>query len=177
MKIGVYEIINDPKPKLYKIKSINADLEEFKSENGIVDVLNRELKVNKLNAEHLYVIAQARNLFPLGILLCAIGHHCGVEYNNRTLGIGLLLLGAERFTLIHNHPFNNNDISYNDVNVTNKVEELSELLGIRFDNHIMITYDDAKYCIEENVVGQKERSAAALKKLKEMVKNNKEAVI
>ena len=146
MKVGVYEIINDPLPQLSQIREIDAKPSEFKSDKGMVTLLNRELNMDKLHAEHMYVIAHTSVLVPKGILLAAVGSGRKAEFDTRTVGTGLLLLGAERFTVFHNHPNKVKKLSKGDMVVTFKAQHMAAILGLNFDDHIMITEGFYDYC-------------------------------
>lgn len=50
----------------------------------------------------------------------------------------LLLLGAPRFIMIHNHPSGNCTPSSQDDNMTVTVSKTAELLGLNFLDHIII---------------------------------------
>lgn len=63
---------------------------------------------------------------PREVLLLALKHH------------------ASGIFLIHNHPSGNPEPSEADINVTNRVKESCELIGIRFIDHLVI--GDGKYC-------------------------------
>ena len=163
MKIGVYVIIDDPFPKLHKIMDINAKANEFEDDESMVEVLNRELRMDKLDVEHTYAVALTDTFYPLGIILCSIGTERENIHSNRTMAIGLLLLGAERFSLFHNHPHDLKGISDDDIETTEKVEIVAALFGLQFDNHIMITKDYFNYCVAK---GYSEQTLTALEKLK-----------
>ena len=167
MNIGVYDIINDPFPTLHRFMNISAKENEFRDDKSIVKVLNRELKMDKLDSEHIYILALTDSFYPLGILLCSVGNERRSTYNNRTAGMGLLLLGAERFSVFHNHPHGVKEISDSDRELTKKIELMAGLFEIQFDGHIMITQDYYDYC---NVMETNE----ALEQLKLLAKKNKE---
>ena len=146
MKIGVYNIINDPLPKLNKIKDIEVQIKEFEYDEDIVDIMNRELKMDKLSAEYIYALSLTYNLIPKGIIFVAAGTSEECTANLKDLAIGLLLTGAEQFMCFHNHTGGVKAISYDDRMLTNSYVNLGETIGIEFMKHIMITQDYYEVC-------------------------------
>ena len=60
-------------------------------------------------------------------------------------------IGAPKMILVHNHPSGDTTPSKSDFNITDKIYEASELLGIQFLDHIII--GNNKF---ESVFGAKE---------------------
>lgn len=139
MKLGVYNIINDPLPKLNKIRDINVEIKEFEYEHDIVGFMNRELKMDKLSSEHIYALSLTFDMKPRGIIQVAVGKCDECEIDMRELATGLLLTGAEQFMCFHNHPGGAREIPDTDKRVSGHYERLGDLIGVEFDRHIMIT--------------------------------------
>ena len=146
MKLGIYEIINTPLPKLYKQREIIVNEEDFKYEDEIVKILNKHLKMDKLSSEHFYAVSLTTSLYPKGILQLNIGSFNETIINKRDLAIGLLLTGAERFYIFHNHPGYEKKPSNEDIKITNEVQNLSNIIGVDFDKHIVITKNHYEEC-------------------------------
>ena len=146
MKLGVYDIINNPIPQLYEIKNINVNEKDFEYDSKIVSIMNDELKMNKLSSEHIYALGLTYGLYPRGIVQVSVGKCDGCVCNIRDLAIGLLLIGAEQFMVFHNHPGFNCEITQDDINLTGRFRSLSNIIGIEFIRHIMITKDIYKTC-------------------------------
>lgn len=139
MKIGVYDIINDPLPKLYKIKDITVNQEDFEYDEDIVKIMNKHLKMDKLDSEHIYALSLTYGLIPRGIIYVSKGDNEASKANLRGLAIGLLLTGAEQFICFHNHPGGNKNVSMGDKLLTERFDKVGDCIGIRFLKHIMIT--------------------------------------
>ena len=148
MKIGVYNIVNDPFPKLNLIKKITIKKDECKYDEDIVSMMNRELLLNKLSSEHIYALVFNLSLTPIGILQLGIGNYKESIVDMKVLGCGLLLLGGEQFMCFHNHPGGVKSISESDKELTSKYKELAELLDIYFIRHIMVTKNKYVECPE-----------------------------
>lgn len=148
MKIGVYNIINDPLAKLNLEREIDIEKEDLKEIDNIVEVLNKQLLFNKLSSEHIYAVGMTYGLIPKGIIHVSSGTCEGVEVDLRGLATGLLLMGAEQFMCFHNHPGGNNKVSKEDIELSDTYMRLGELIGIKYLDHIMVTQDKWYYCAE-----------------------------
>ena len=149
MKIGIYDVINDPIPQLYKIKDINVNQNDFEYDEDIVKLINKHLKMDKLDSEHMYALSLTYGLIPRGIVYISMGNNSETINNLRGLGIGLLLTGAEQFMVFHNHPGGSRKISNADKKSTEKFDKLGDFLNIRFLKHIMITKNYYCECEED----------------------------
>ena len=155
MKLGVYDIINDPFPQLLKIKDITVDKNDFEYDETIVNIMNKHIKLDKLTSENIYVLSLTSSLYPKGILHISTGNWQHVEVDYRKLAMGLLLTGAEQFICFHNHPGYSKEITIGDRCITNKYIEISELLEIDFIKHIMVTknyYAECEKISNEEIV-------------------------
>lgn len=146
MKLGIYNVINNPLPQLATIKEIDVNEEDFEYDEKIVNIMNNYLNMDKLSSEYVYALSLTYNCIPRGIVLVSVGKCDQCNPDVRELATGLLLTGAEQFMCFHNHPGYNKKISKDDVNMTNKYKEIGNLIGIHFLKHIMITKDFYDYC-------------------------------
>ena len=149
MKINVYNIINNPLPKLNILKTINVDKDVFSDMDKIIKIFNKELQLDKLDSEHIYALSLTYGLIPRGIIQVAVGSNEESICNTRGLAIALLLTGGEQFVVFHNHPGGNKKISEADCECTEKYRELGDIIGIRFLHHIMVTKNHYEYCIRK----------------------------
>lgn len=148
MKIGVYNIINDPLAKLNLEREIDIEKEDLEEIDNIVEVLNKQLLFNKLSSEHIYAVGMTYGLIPKGIIHVSSGTCEGVEVDLRGLATGLLLMGAEQFICFHNHPGGNDKVSEEDIELTDTYTRLGKLIGIYCLDHIMVEQNNWHYCAE-----------------------------
>lgn len=146
MKINVYDIILDPKPKLHIIGKINCEKPDFCNEKLNAEMLNDELLLNKLSSEHIYAVGMMSNYSPTGILLLGIGDGDSVIVDIRKLGTGLLLMGSDGFRCYHNHPNGDATPSKNDIENTDAMRRLSEIIEVDFLGHYAIGGDQVIEC-------------------------------
>lgn len=146
MKLGVYDIINNPLPQLNLIKEIEVNKKDFEYDEDIVKIMNKHLKMDKLSSENIYALSLTKGGLPRGIIHVSKGKCDSAECDMRGLAIGLLLTGAESFMCFHNHPGGSKEISDNDINATKNYKELGNLIGVYLIRHIMITQNFFSSC-------------------------------
>lgn len=139
MKFGVYDIINNPLPQLHQLKEVEIKGKSLDTNKDIIDILNKDLLMDKLSSEHMYALGITYGRIPKGIIQVGVGKFNECPVNMRDMAIGLLLIGAEQFMCFHNHPGGTEDPSPEDYNITEKFKKLGDLIGIEFLDHIMIT--------------------------------------
>lgn len=66
----------------------------------------------------------------------------------RELAIFLLLSGANKFIVAHNHPNGSKDVSVNDINITRKIQEMANFIEVDFLQHFTIGNDGYDICID-----------------------------
>lgn len=150
MKIKEYRVVHDkemhPQLEVAHEYVYNGD---YKSYEGMVNILNSLFKMNVVAEEYLYVIAQNYNLDILGIYQLSHGNFKETRADNRELFIFLLLVGAERFVIAHNHPNGSLVKSDGDINTTKRIKEFAWTLGIDFDEHFIISKNGYSQFIHE----------------------------
>ena len=65
-----------------------------------------------------------------------IGDEANIEY--KKIMYELTKLNAKKFIILHNHPNGNDRPSKEDIEFTKKIKECSDMLGIKFVDHIII---------------------------------------
>lgn len=143
MKIKEYLVIRDSEQHpCLKVKNEIEWNKSFLEYENIVKFLNEKYYMNQLNEEYMYVISLNCQMIPLGIFQISHGNWFSTDLKMRELGIFLLLTGAERFIIAHNHPTGNCIPSESDFKITNKMNEFSDLIDIQLIQHFVIGKDD-----------------------------------
>lgn len=70
-----------------------------------------------------------------------IGGTSGCSVDNKILFKRLLIAGASKFIIVHNHPGGKCKPSKEDIKLTNKIKAGSELLDLELLDHIIISHD------------------------------------
>lgn len=104
-----------------------------------VEIYWRMRELAKADQESFWVIAfnAAHEEIYNECLFLGGMESCNVDI--RLLFRRLLTVGAHAFVVVHNHPDGNfSQPSKGDIEVTEKIREVSEIIGIRFLDHIII---------------------------------------
>ena len=105
MKIKEYIILRDGEQHPYlKTKTEFEWNKSFLATENIINFFNESYFMNQLDEEYVYIISLNCQMKPLGVFQLSHGNWFQTDIKMRELGIFLLLTGAERFIIAHNHP-------------------------------------------------------------------------
>ena len=132
-------------PELIPIRESNMEREEM--DGDLIEnllFLRDFTKMDIRDVETAYVMALDYLYRPLGILQLSIGDYKSCMIYSRATATFLLLSGARRFIVIHNHP--SGQLKASDADVANKlmIESMANLLEIEFEGSFIITRDGWK---------------------------------
>lgn len=138
-----YDIARDDEhhPTLIKVKQFNADRKITSTTESLVGFVKNYLHLDKYDNEHMYLIALDLQDNALGVFLLAIGDYKGVEVFKRNIAECLILSGARRFIMFHNHPSGKLSLSKDDLELQNEMFDLGNLFDIAFIANCVITED------------------------------------
>ena len=143
MKIKEYIILRDGEQHPYlKTKTEFEWNKSFLATENIINFFNESYFMNQLDEEYVYIISLNCQMKPLGVFQLSHGNWFQTDIKMRELGIFLLLTGAERFIIAHNHPNGSCQPSEGDFKITNKMNEFSDLIDIQLLQHYVIGKDD-----------------------------------
>ena len=143
MNIKEYIILRDDEQHPYlKTKNEFEWNKSFLATENIINFFNESYFMNQLDEEYVYIISLNCQMKPLGVFQLSHGNWFQTDIKMRELGIFLLLTGAERFIIIHNHPNGSCQPSEGDFKITNKMNEFSDLIDIQLLQHYVIGKDD-----------------------------------
>lgn len=114
----------------------------------IVDLANHVFRLNRKAEEHLYALAMDVKCNIIGGFLLGKGTASQLTITPREILIRMLLCGASRFVLIHNHPSGDTIPSREDLLLTRRVKESADLLGVVLTDHIIV--GDNYYSLHEH---------------------------
>ncbi len=131
--INIYDIgrDDDMHPTLIKTGSYNVGRKTINGNYPLALFARDYMKMDKFDNEHLYLIAFDYYRNSLGVFLLGIGDYKSCETYRRNLAECLILSGARRFLIIHNHP-DGGWISDKDMELADSVQEIAELFDIYF---------------------------------------------
>jgi len=114
---------------------------DFSTYDKIIDFLNKTFEMEYLEEEYVYIISFNCQMIPQGVFELSHGTADTSIIKMRELAIFLLLSGANKFIVAHNHPNGSKDASVNDINITRKIE-------VDFLQHFTIGNDGYDTCID-----------------------------
>ena len=97
--------------------------------------------ISLIRQEYLYLVCMTCRCKPISFFEVSHGTYNTTVVNCREILIRALLRGATNIIIIHNHPSGVPEPSREDVQITKKLQEASELIGIQFSDHIIIGRD------------------------------------
>lgn len=150
--VKVYNIFNDNdnKPKLNIQREIDINEKNISIEES-VEVLNHFFNMNLLHIEHAYLIGFDNQMNMVGIFLVSVGTSNKCFFHRKNIATFLILSGAERFIMYHNHPNGILEVSENDLLAMYSVKTLAENLEIEFVESVIVTKNGWR-CIERGQV-------------------------
>ena len=130
-------------------KPINKKYIKINNSNDIAKLLMNELRYEKREKAKL-ILLNSKNII-LKIKDISYGGTNFAMIEPKEILNEAIKMGAPKMILVHNHPSGDTTPSKSDFNITDKIYEASELLGIQFLDHIII--GNNKF---ESVFGAKE---------------------
>lgn len=109
--------------------------------NNVAEVYhfaNKFLGISSLMEEHIYMFALNSKNKVEGVFLINKGTGNTSMCNIAGIMTRLLLLGTQRFIMIHNHPSGDCTPSSQDDTMTVTISKTAELLGLDFLDHVII---------------------------------------
>lgn len=144
-----------------KIKSIRLKVEktikyDFETITDALTLYNimKKIGVTEKSNEHAYLIGLDNHNNITHIANIGIGGLDYVFMDTRVIFQHLYISNSVKFILVHNHPSQDLKPSRQDLEVTEKIQRASNLLGFTFLDHLIITdgaYQSIFKYIEEEV--------------------------
>ena len=117
-------------------RPINKQNIKINNSNDIAKLLMNELKHEKREKAKL-VLLNGKNII-IKIVDISYGGDNFAMIEPKEILNEAVKLGAPKMILVHNHPSGDVKPSQSDFNITDRIYEASELLGIKFIDHIII---------------------------------------
>lgn len=138
-----YDIARDDEhhPTLIRVKQFDVDKKITSNTETLVGFVKNYLHLDKYDNEHMYLIALDMYDRALGVFLLGIGDYKGTEIYKRNVAECLILTGARRFIMFHNHPDGALNLSEDDLDLQNEMSDLGNMFDIKFIANCVITED------------------------------------
>ena len=130
---------------MYEIKGVCVRLCEDRSlystcpiscPDDLVGLLRREMET--YDREHVMLVCLNTKNQPINVSTVAIGGLSGAGLRVADIYKTALLSNASRIMLAHNHPSGDPTPSRDDIEITKRIREAGELLGIQLLDHIVV---------------------------------------
>lgn len=143
MKIPIYELRNDKDRQtyLFEVNSFEADCTLFQQPSQIVKFLKDGFQMEQLATERVYAVYFKYMSQVAGIMLIAQGGYNAAYFSPREVLVCGLLLDAHNFVMVHNHPSGKVVPSTYDREITQKMQEAGEIVGLQLMDHLIIGKD------------------------------------
>lgn len=110
----------------------------IQSPSDVVNMMNQEFKLDKLDRESFIIIALDAKCRPTHINTVSTGSLTASIVHPREVFKVAILANAHSIIAVHNHPSGNPTPSNEDRQITKRLKEASAILGINFLEHIII---------------------------------------
>ena len=117
-------------------KPINKQNIKINNSNDIAKLLMNELKYEKREKAKLVLLNGKNNIIKIVDISYGGDNFAMIE--PKEILNEAVKSGAPKMILVHNHPSGDVKPSQSDFNITDRIYEASELLGIKFIDHIII---------------------------------------
>lgn len=139
MRITSYSVeLDDKLNVLVKEKAVNYKTTKLDNPDEIVEMFDTVFRLSAKAEEHMYLLAMDVKCHPIGVFLVSKGTVDITVVNPRDVFIRLLLCGASGFVLTHNHPSGDTTPSKEDRELTQRMKNCADLIGINFLDHIIV---------------------------------------
>ena len=132
-------VINDEKVKYFNGCSIKNSLDFY----NLFRYLSKETK------EHFISIHLDTKNRIICVDLVSVGSLTSSVVHPREVFKSALLSSAASIALVHNHPSGSSDPSADDINITKRLKEAGEFLGIHVLDHIIVGHGSYTSLIEK----------------------------
>ena len=126
---------------LYETRTISSPYDSYKLiKNFLIDSDREKFVVACLDTKNQ----------PVNISVVSIGSVNSAIVHPREVFKVAMLSNASKIICFHNHPSGNLKCSKEDENITNRLKECGEILGIELVDHIIVGDNDKYFSFKEN---------------------------
>ena len=115
---------------------VNIDKRKIKTPQDVFDILASEF-TNEKNEILKLIVLNNKNIIKR-LVDITNGKQDSVTFDVKTIILETIKTGYSKIILVHNHPSGDSKPSEDDIAVTNKIKAMTEMLGIKLLDHIII---------------------------------------
>lgn len=141
MRITTYKSYIDESNHNYLVKERSTNytlLSNLNDSNKVYETMKDVFNMHKLAEEEVYLICLNSKCIPSAFFQLSKGTVNLSLVGTREIFIQALLSSAVRIIICHNHPSQDVTPSRNDIDLTKKIKEVGNLVGIPLADHIII---------------------------------------
>lgn len=141
-RVGIVSLkLVKEKSVLYQTRTIRSPYDAYKLiKNFLIDSDREKFVVACLDTKNQ----------PVNISVVSIGSVNSAIVHPREVFKVAMLSNASKIICFHNHPSGNLKCSKEDENITNRLKECGEILGIELVDHIIVGDNDTYFSFKEN---------------------------
>lgn len=113
-------------------------LDKLVSPDGAAQVMRDMFRLHDRAEEYVYLICLMTSGRPIGFFEVSHGTCSMAPLNPREVLVRALLCGAANILIVHNHPSGDIMPSKKDDEMTGKIRDAADLIGIGFCDHVII---------------------------------------
>lgn len=145
------ELLGSSKIEIYYQRPYLHDMFHITCAEDAESILRKYINPKHVDLrECFWVILLSNANRVLGLSEVACGTTKGVQTNIKYIFQLALLTNASAFIIAHNHPSGNLNMSHRDIEETQKIKRLSEMMDITLLDHIIITSESFVSMMNEN---------------------------
>lgn len=134
--------------KLVRETTTQYNNTNIKNITDIIKLVDNIEDIKNNDVENVYIICLNNKRVPVNYSLIAKGTINTSMIDPKTIFKTILLSNANAFIMVHNHPSGDPTPSEEDYKMTNILKQASDLLDIKFLDHIVIGNDNYISCME-----------------------------
>lgn len=148
--VTVLKLVNAAAKRLSWENLASDDMPVLLNMDGLIDYCRSAFAYAEV--EELHVLYLDAKLKLIGNDLVQKGSLSSVSVSPRELVKNALNNNAAGIIMVHNHPSGSPKPSGNDINITKKIEQACQLMGIKLQEHIIITKSDYYSFLEHKLL-------------------------
>lgn len=134
--------------RIIREKSAPYNKNNIKNATDVVKLIDNIEDIKNLDVENTFIICLDNKNMPVDYSLIAKGTINLSLIDPKTIFKTILLSNASSFIMVHNHPSGDPTPSKQDYEITNILKKASNLLDIKFLDHIIIGNNNYISCME-----------------------------
>lgn len=135
--------------KICREKEFTYNKIQIKNVIDIVKLVNKIEDIQNLDTENAFIICLNNKNEPVNYSLISKGTINASLIDIKSIFKNVFLSNASSFVFVHNHPSGDSTPSKQDLDITKKLKDASDLLDIKFLDHVIIGEDCYTSLFEE----------------------------